>query len=108
MSRRSSSTPEGRVRGIVKFFKEKKGFGFIEPHDELGDGDDVFVHFSEIDQEGFKTLNEGDEVSFEVEKRRKGFNAMKVRRVVDEGGAQDGHDDEQPPIEAYDDFDCPF
>lgn len=106
MSQSSSSTPTGRVRGTVKFFKEKKGFGFIEPHDEIGDGDDVFVHFSEIEQEGFKTLNKGDEVSFEVERRPKGLNAMKVRKVVDgpdSSGDSGDPGSDSPPVHTYED-----
>jgi len=48
--------------GKVKWFDEKKGYGFIERED----GDDVFVHFSALQQEGFKTLEEGQEVEFEI------------------------------------------
>ena len=48
--------------GKVKWFNPDKGFGFIEQED----GDDVFVHFSEIQEEGFKTLDEGQEVEFEI------------------------------------------
>jgi CspA family cold shock protein len=61
--------------GTVKWFNESKGFGFITPS---GGGDDVFVHFSAIQGGGFKTLLEGQSVSFEVEKGPKGLQATKV------------------------------
>ena len=65
------------ARGRVKWFNEKKGFGFIS----RDDGNDVFVHFSAIDREGFKTLSEGDEVEFEVTKGPKGEQATNVKVV---------------------------
>ncbi|MEI6126753.1 MAG: cold-shock protein [Pseudomonadota bacterium] len=61
--------------GRVKWFNEKKGFGFIES-EEHGD---VFVHFSAIDGNGFRSLNEGEQVTFEVEKGNKGLQAVKVK-----------------------------
>jgi cold shock protein len=61
--------------GIVKWFNNSKGFGFIEP--EAG-GDDIFVHYSSIKSEGFKTLNEGQSVTYEAEKGPKGFHAIQV------------------------------
>ena len=61
--------------GTVKWFNESKGFGFIAPSDGSAD---VFVHFSVIEGTGFKTLSEGQEVSFEVEKGPKGPQATKV------------------------------
>ena len=63
-------------KGKVKWFNDAKGYGFIEQ--ESG-GDDVFVHFSAIQMEGFKTLAEGQEVEFEVEKGDKGLHAAKVQ-----------------------------
>jgi CspA family cold shock protein len=61
-------------RGTVKWFNEKKGFGFIERED----GPDVFVHHSAINASGFRTLNEGDKVQFEIEQGPKGPSAAKV------------------------------
>ena len=63
------------VTGTVKWFNESKGFGFIAPSDG---GADVFVHFSAIQGEGFKTLAEGQSVEFEVEQGPKGLQAAKV------------------------------
>lgn len=61
--------------GIVKWFNEKKGFGFIEQEE----GPDVFVHFSGITGDGFKTLNEGDRVTFEIQDGQKGPAAVNVQ-----------------------------
>ena len=65
------------ANGTVKWFNEKKGFGFIESED----GTDVFVHFSGISSDGFKTLNEGDNVTFTVEQGQKGPAAVDVTVV---------------------------
>ena len=61
--------------GTVKWFNEAKGFGFIAPSDG---GEDVFVHFNAIQGSGFKTLTEGQSVTFEVEKGPKGLQAANV------------------------------
>jgi cold shock protein len=65
--------PEGKV----KWFNERKGFGFIEQEG----GSDVFVHFSAIQGSGFKTLSEGQQVSFDVQQGKKGLEAENVRAV---------------------------
>ena len=63
--------------GTVKWFNEAKGFGFISQEG----GEDVFVHFSAIQMDGFKTLAEGDRVEFEVTRGPKGLQASNVRRA---------------------------
>ncbi len=65
------------ANGIVKWFNDKKGFGFIEQED----GPDVFVHHSEINADGFKSLKEGDQVTFETEQGQKGPRAVNVTIV---------------------------
>ena len=65
------------AEGIVKWFSEKKGYGFIEQED----GKDLFVHHSAIDMPGFKTLAEGDRVSFEVEETERGPAAKNVSKL---------------------------
>ncbi|MCA9839082.1 MAG: cold-shock protein [Trueperaceae bacterium] len=62
--------------GQVKWFNSEKGFGFIEQADG---GADVFVHFSAIQSDGYRSLNEGDEVSFEITQGKKGPQADNVR-----------------------------
>ena len=61
--------------GRVKWFNSEKGFGFIE---QDGDDADVFVHFSAIQGDGFRNLNEGDEVEFDIEQGQKGLQASNV------------------------------
>lgn len=61
-------------QGTVKWFNEEKGFGFIS----VEGGNDVFVHFSSIQKEGFKTLKEGDKVEFEIEEGSRGPQAANV------------------------------
>lgn len=65
------------AEGTVKWFDAKKGYGFIEQEG----GPDVFVHHTGIDAVGFKSLNEGDHVTFEVEKGKKGPAAVNVKVV---------------------------
>lgn len=66
-----------REQGVVKWFNAAKGFGFIQRQS----GEDVFVHFSAIDAEGYKSLNEGELVEFEVKQGPKGFQAEAVKKV---------------------------
>jgi CspA family cold shock protein len=63
--------------GTVKWFNAKKGFGFLE----RDNGDDVFVHFSAIQSDGFRTLNEGDKVKFDIVDGEKGPSAANVKRL---------------------------
>ncbi len=65
------------AEGTVKWFSNAKGYGFIESDE----GGDVFVHHSSIQSEGFRTLNEGDRVSFETEKGDKGMKAVNVAKI---------------------------
>lgn len=75
-----------RRTGKVKWFDNQKGYGFIERED----GDDVFVHHSDIEGEGYKTLHEGEVVEFEVISAEKGPKALNVVRDVEEGAAVAG------------------
>lgn len=65
-----------RRNGTVKWFNDEKGFGFITPQP---DGDDLFVHFKEIESDGFKSLKEGQLVSFDTMRGQKGMLATQVR-----------------------------
>ena len=64
-------------KGTVKWFNNQKGYGFISD----AEGNDVFVHFSGLNMEGYKTLNEGEEVEFDVVEGAKGPQAANVTRV---------------------------
>ena len=68
---------EQTIKGTVKWFNDAKGFGFIQHPN----GDDVFVHFSVIEQDGFKTLKDGEEVEYLCIQGPKGLNAQKVTRL---------------------------
>ncbi len=65
------------MKGTVKWFNSEKGYGFITTEE----GQDIFVHYSAINQEGFKTLNEGDEVEFEVTEGDRGPQASNVEKA---------------------------
>jgi len=65
------------ANGIVKWFDERKGYGFIEQEE----GPDVFVHHSGINATGFKSLNDGDSVTFDVEQGQKGPSAVNVTKL---------------------------
>lgn len=67
------------MTGKIKWFDEKKGFGFITGED----GSDYFLHFSKIQKEGFKTINEGETVTFEIENGPKGPQAANVVPILD-------------------------
>lgn len=71
-----SESESGTLKGVVKWFNDAKGFGFIEHTD----GKDVFVHYSVIESDGFKTLKDGEEVNYEIQEGPKGLHASKVKR----------------------------
>jgi cold shock protein len=64
------------AKGTVKWFNDSKGFGFIE---QEGGGEDVFVHHTAIDAEGYRSLKEGQTVEFEISKEQKGLRAANVK-----------------------------
>jgi CspA family cold shock protein len=75
--KRHTHEEDGMAQGRVKWFNDKKGYGFIET-DSQGD---VFVHYSSIEGDGFRTLREAEEVTFEIEDSPKGPQAVNVRRA---------------------------
>ncbi len=66
-----------REKGTVKWFNPKKGFGFVS----RSDGDDVFVHFTSITGDGYRTLEEGEQIEFEVTTSQKGLEAKDIKRL---------------------------
>ena len=70
------------MQGSVKWFNESKGYGFIVPDEGEDHEGDVFVHFSAIEGDGFKTLTDGQAVSFDVVQGQKGLQAANVRRLT--------------------------
>lgn len=66
------------MRGTVKNFDNTKGFGFIIPE---GEGNDIFVHYTQIDGDGYKTLSAGDQVEFDVKETDRGCQAQKVKKI---------------------------
>jgi len=68
---------QGKEQGTVKWFNNEKGYGFIS----RASGDDVFVHHTAIQAEGFKSLNEGDQVEFDVARGPKGLQAQNVTKI---------------------------
>jgi CspA family cold shock protein len=74
---RNRSNEVAREQGIVKWFNAAKGYGFIQRQS----GEDVFVHFSAIQMDGYKSLNEGQAVEFEVKQGPKGFQAENVTKA---------------------------
>ncbi len=77
-------------RGKVKWFSNEKGYGFIE----RDGGEDVFVHYSSIEQEGFKTLDEGQEVEFEIVQGARGPQAANVRKLNGSSSTSLRYDDD--------------
>ena len=64
------------ITGVVKWFNNAKGYGFVTPDDGQ---QDVFIHFSAIEMEGYRTLKEGDRVKFEIGEGPKGLHALKIQ-----------------------------
>jgi CspA family cold shock protein len=76
--RSSTGGVPAMMTGIVKWFNNAKGYGFVKPDNR---DEDVFVHFSSIEMDGYKTLKEGQKVEFEVSQGPKGLHAAKVQRA---------------------------
>lgn len=70
------------MQGTVKWFSDQKGYGFITPEGSGGNAKDVFVHYSAIQGDGFKTLKEGEKVEFEVTQGEKGEQATNVVKTA--------------------------
>lgn len=67
------------MKGKVKWFNNAKGYGFIEQAND----EDIFIHYSKIEKDGYKTLKEGDNVEFELIKTEKGLQAEKIKLIED-------------------------
>jgi CspA family cold shock protein len=80
----NNANENSSLKGVVKWFNDAKGFGFIQH----SSGKDVFVHYSVISQEGFKTLKDGEEVEYELKEGPKGLQATKVNRSASALAAQ--------------------
>ena len=76
-----------RLTGLVKWFDAKKGFGFVLSPE----GKDVFVHFSSIEDEGFRTLKDGETVEYELVTGEKGLSAKSVRRLLTKTAVSGNH-----------------
>lgn len=87
------------LKGVVKWFNDAKGFGFIE-HTS---GRDVFVHYSAITAEGFKTLKDGEQVEYEMKEGPKGLHAIKVQKVISAETSKSGEQDSESSDESSDD-----
>ena len=81
--------------GTVKWFNDAKGFGFIQPD---GGGADAFAHFSAIEMEGFKSLKEGQRVSFELIEGEKGFLALRIQAELTTPEATTPSNSATPPV----------
>ena len=82
------------LRGPVKWFDAKKGFGFI-----VGpDGKDVFVHYTHIEGDGFRTLRDGEIVTYELTEGDKGYQARQVEPVADDANTDADTDADAPPV----------
>jgi len=87
------NSESGTTKGVVKWFNNAKGFGFIQHTD----GKDVFVHYSVIVQDGYKSLKDGEEVEYEIKAGAKGYSATRVSRV---GGAASAENSSTASAEA--------
>jgi len=90
------------AKGTVKWFNDAKGFGFIE---QEGGDEDVFVHYSAITSDGYRTLKEGQRVEFEINKEAKGLRAANVR--IDEAGGDAASSDQSSHEVTNDEADQP-
>jgi len=90
-----SESESGILKGVVKWFNDAKGFGFIQ-HTS---GRDVFVHYSVISSDGFKTLKDGETVEYELKEGPKGLQASKVVRTKKDDGSSEAGDSAETETE---------